>query len=189
MTVRIVLAGTAGGVGTTTLTALLFDRVSTSGGVATLADHTSGDLGARLARGDGSALVDPTVLLHDLGAHAEGEGLDLLESPSGLGIVVTANTPIGLAAAHRVLQAVRARYSEAGLARTTVVAISNGRRPGTAGLLDALWSEFGREILVVLGHDPALAGGGPIAAHRLDWRTVTVRDQIVRRLRTLPGGL
>jgi len=63
------------------------------------------------------------------------------------------------------------------------VAVNTGR------LLDALLSDFGREILVALGHDTALVGGGPIAAHRLNWRTATVRDEIIRRLQTVPGGL
>ncbi|TFD86082.1 hypothetical protein [Cryobacterium serini] len=190
MSVRIVLAGTAGGVGTTTLAALLFDRVSAvPGGVPTLADHTSGDLGARVARGDGALLIDQGLLLHDLGAHAGGEGLDLFESPSTLGVVVTANTPLGLFAAHRFLAAVRTRYGESGLARTTVVAVSTGRRAGTSRLVAGLRVAFGQEILVVLGHDVALAGGGPIAASRLNWRTVTSRDQIARRLQAVIGGI
>ncbi|KFF58871.1 hypothetical protein JF66_15290 [Cryobacterium sp. MLB-32] len=41
---HIVVSGTAGGVGTTTLTALLFDLLSAPAGVPSLADHTSGTL-------------------------------------------------------------------------------------------------------------------------------------------------
>ena len=184
---RIVVSSTAGGVGTTTLTALLFDLLSAPSGVPSLADHTSGDLGARLPRGDDAEVIDADLLLHDLGPHADGEGLDLLESPTTLAVLVTANTPLGLLAVTGVLEAIRKRYGQAGLARVTVVCTSTFGRPRTRALVEAVHTTYGRGIILVIPHDPALAGPGRIPTHRLHRRTVAAADLVARRIRSLIG--
>lgn len=184
---RIVVSSTAGGVGTTTLTALLFDLLSTRDGVPSLADHTSGNLGARLPRGDDADFIDSDLLLHDLGPHADGEGLDLLESPATLAVLVTANTPLGLLAVSGVLGAIRKRYGQAGLSRVTVVCTSTFGRPRTRSLVEAVHTTYGRGIILVIPHDRALSGPGRIATHRLHRRTVAAGDLVARRIRSLIG--
>ncbi|MBX0300913.1 hypothetical protein K2F54_13100 [Cryobacterium sp. 1639] len=180
---RIIVCGTAGGVGTTTLTAILFDQLSRlSPSVPAIADHSSGSVGARLPRGDDAATIDTGLVLHDLGPHALGEGLDLLESPSIIAVIATANTPLGFAAADELLSAVRERYGQAGLARVTVVAMGTRGRFRTKRLTESLHLTYGRGIASVIRHDAALAGGGRIPVHRLAKRTVTACDLLGRRV-------
>ena len=182
-TLRIVVCGTAGGVGTTTLAAILFDQLSRlSPSVPTLADHSTGTVGARLPRGDDAVSIDHGLVLHDLGPHALGEGLDLLESPSIIAVIATANTPLGFAAADELLGAVRERYGQAGLSRVTVVAMGTRGRFRTKRLTEALHLTYGRGIASVIRHDVSLAGGGRIPVHRLAKRTITACDLLGRRV-------
>jgi hypothetical protein len=182
-TLRIVVCGTAGGAGTTTLAAILFDQLSRlSPTVPTLADHSTGTVGARLPRGDDASTLDTGLVLHDLGPHALGEGLDLLESPSIIAVIATANTPLGFAAVDEMLAAVRERYGQAGLARVTVVAVGTRGRFRTKRLAEALHLGYGRGIVHLIPYDLSLAGGGRIPVHRLTARTVKACDALGRRV-------
>jgi hypothetical protein len=105
---RVVVAGVAGGVGTTTVTALLFTTLSGDSSPR-LVDHSGGDLGARLTGGDDAGRVDRSLSLHDLGAHADGALIDLLAEPDVFGVVVGPTTEAGTADVRRVLEKVRER--------------------------------------------------------------------------------
>ncbi|WP_156109821.1 hypothetical protein [Cryobacterium sp. MLB-32] len=100
---------------------------------------------------------------------------------------MTANTPLGLLAVTDVLEGIRKRYGQAGLARVTVVCTSTFGRPRTRALVEAVHTTYGRGIILVVPHDPALAGPGRIATHRLHRRTVAACDLMARRIRTLIG--
>ena len=70
-TTMVQVAGTAGGVGTTTVAALLFAALSQDVlGAPQVYDHSAGELGLRLPEGDEVRLVNPSLGLHDCGAHA-----------------------------------------------------------------------------------------------------------------------
>ncbi|WP_143048740.1 hypothetical protein [Frigoribacterium sp. MCBA15_019] len=56
--------------------------------VPRLVDHSGGDLGSRLTGGDDAPRVDHELTLHDLGAHADGALIDLLDDASVFGVVV-----------------------------------------------------------------------------------------------------
>lgn len=180
--IRVVVAGTSGGVGTTTVTALLFSALSgaTSPG---LVDHTGGDLGARLTGGDEANEIDPTLTLHDLGAHADGALLDLLEQPEVFGIVVVAATPAGFASAARTLERIRARHGTSGIRRTFVAAVGVFGRHRTAAAVEALQNEFGRGIAVVVPQDPALAAGNRVPLNRVSPHSRMAQSQLAAVLR------
>lgn len=184
---HIVVSGTAGGVGTTTITALIYDLLgSMPGGAPTLADHSSGQLGIRLPHGDSAPRID-NIGVHDLGPHADGEGLDLVESVTTLAVIVTANTPLGLAGAERTLATIGARYGAAGLARVTVVAVGVFGPARTRRLIARLHTARGRGSLIVVPADPALAGSGPIPLHQLNRRTLAAVAELGVHLRMQIG--
>ena len=100
------VAGTSGGVGTTTVVALLFAALSQDVlGAPQLYDHAAGELGLRLPEGDEVRLVNPSLALHDCGAHAAA-AVQRLADPQSVLVLVTAATPGGCAAAERVLDEV-----------------------------------------------------------------------------------
>src|SRR4030095_14338860 len=97
------VAGTAGGVGTTTVAALIFAALSQDVlGSPPLYDHAAGELGLRLPEGDEVRLVNPGLGLHDCGAHAAA-AVGRLANPHTVLVLVTAATPAGCAAADPVL--------------------------------------------------------------------------------------
>ncbi|MET0590290.1 MAG: hypothetical protein ABWZ77_03855 [Naasia sp.] len=161
---RVVLvAGTSGGVGATTVTALLFSSL----GAPELRDHTGGDLGARLTGGDDVPQVDSALVLHDLGPHARGPLLDRLEEPGTFGVVVAPTTPAGFAAAEKVLADVRDRHGAAGLRRVLVALVGVFGSHPTSRPTEALENGFGRRSVVVIPRDAALAAGGRVPLNRL----------------------
>ena len=92
-TTTVHVAGTAGGVGTTTVTALLFAALSQDVlGAPQLHDHAAGELGLRLPEGDDVRLVHPGLVLHDSGAHAAA-AVERLADPHAVLVLVTAATP------------------------------------------------------------------------------------------------
>ncbi|MBF4577751.1 hypothetical protein [Frondihabitans sp. VKM Ac-2883] len=167
--VRVVLAGTAGGTGTTTLAALVFESVRHSlEGSPVLYDHSGGDLGARLTNGDDVAQLDDSLALHDIGPHAATGGIDALEAPHDLLIAVTAASPAGLALADELLTAVSERFGSAGLSRVVVVANgATGYSRSAARLAGALRDRFGQGCVAEFPSDTALAMDGRIPLTRL----------------------
>ena len=165
---RVVIAGTSGGVGTTTVTALLFDaRRSEPQGAPRLFDHAGGDLGSRLAEGDDAPILHETVGLHDLGPHARVEGVALLADPSVILVVVAPATPAGCSAAEAVLADISARYSATGLSRTLVAFVGTFGRHRIAARVEQLQNRFGRRKVVVFAQDEFLAAGGRVPLARL----------------------
>lgn len=163
---EVVLAGTAGGVGTTTATALLFHGF---GGLAAplLRDHAGGELGRRLVGGDDVSGLDESVVLHDLGPHAFGSGVGALQHPQCLVIGVTAATPHGLRLAEELLSGIRERHGQPGLSRSLVVAVGVHGPHRVRRLAEEFKNEFGQRSLVLIPRDPALAVGGRIPWTRL----------------------
>lgn len=93
LTTDVLVAGTAGGVGTTTVTALLFDALrQDSAGAPRLLDHSAGELGLRLSEGDDVPAVTR------------------VDDPRALLILATAATPLGCVAVDRVLEQVVQRH-------------------------------------------------------------------------------
>lgn len=180
--IRVVVAGVAGGVGTTTVTALLFSALSGPTGPA-LSDHSGGELGARLTAGDEVVEVDETLTLHDLGPHADTALLDLLAQPAVFGVVVVAATPSGFAAAHRLLGSIRSRHGSPGMRRSFVVAVGVFGRHPTSRAAEGLQNDFGRGIVVVVPQDRALAAGGRIPLNRISRQSRAAIGDLAEALR------
>ena len=165
---RIVLAGIGGGVGTTTIAALLFAELAPS---PALIDHSGGDLGARLTGGDDASQIDDSLALHDLGPDAGGELVDLLRATEIFGLVVIPTTSAGFALAHRTLADIRDSYGSGGLRRALVAAVGVFGNHRAARARETLHNEFGQRTLVVFPQDAALAAGGRVPLNRVSPET------------------
>jgi MinD-like ATPase involved in chromosome partitioning or flagellar assembly len=192
---RVVIAGTAGGVGTTTITALLFSAWTGRAGAPRLADHTAGTLGLRLPAGDEVGRIDDGVVLIDAGASAFSAASENAAEEDVRLVLVTAATPLGRGLADRCLIGLRhelgPRTAAEALSRTvlTVVGTFGRRRIGsTVQALAARHPELAATML--LPHDLALAAGGRIPLSRLTRRTQHTIDELtslVSGLPTVPG--
>ena len=176
----IVVAGTAGGVGTTTVTALLFDALRQAVGSGPgLLDHTAGVLVDRApgwdAPGPGD-LIGPgdapggRLRLHDLGRHALIAGTARLADPSVRLVLVSAATPAGCALATQVLETVSRGGGASGLSSTVVVLTGVFGRHRIRRLVLGL-AEPQPMGVVTIPDDLALAAGGRIRSDRLSGRT------------------
>ena len=178
-TIDILVAGTAGGVGTTTVAALLFSAMSADAAAAPLLfDHSGGELGLRLPDGDDVRQVNSGVTLHDLGPHATAAVVRLAD-PRTLVIVVAPATPAGCAAAEEVLEPV----SERSLRRVLVAAVGVFGRHRIGPRLSALGGKVGARSVVWLPQDLSLAAGGRIPSVRLATHTVRAQRQLTSMLR------
>ncbi|WIA98714.1 hypothetical protein [Curtobacterium sp. MCBA15_012] len=181
--VRIVVAGTAGGVGTTTVAALLFEalRRASTVGAPVLYDHSGGDLGLRLPNGDDVSAVDDTVAVHDAGPHAMRGGLDALTSPSDLLVVVAPANAVGLADADLLVEAA-ARRSGLTAATRIVVVVSAATGDALRGsAVEAFRARHHHAAVLRLPADPALAVGGRIPSSRLTASTRRALAEFDRR--------
>ncbi len=195
---RIIVAGTAGGAGATTVASMLFAQLSgdplSSGsrGAPELFDHAGGDLGLRLPEGDDASAVDHSVAIHDLGAHALDAAVDLLADTSVFVVVVTAATPAGMALAEKTLGSIRERHATSGVQRTLVVAVGVFGRFRIGSQSERIQNRFGRNSVVVMPQDAALAPGGRIPLARLSAETRRAARQLTSHLRarlaTRSGG-
>ena len=175
----IVVAGTAGGVGTTTVAALVSHPV----GAMELLDHTSGTLvsrGAVAVPSSGSGYA-----VQDLGAHALGQGILTLVAPTAIPVIVTSSTIAGMTDATASLRAIIAAKPAA--APILVVADVFGRRDVSAASR-GIRMEFGQVTIVFLPQDRALAAGGLIQLSRLSARSRQAIDQVVRRAMAIGSG-
>jgi len=183
LTADVLVAGTAGGVGTTTVTALLFDAFRRdSAGAARLFDHSAGELGLRLPEGDDVPVLNSGLALHDLGAHA-GPAVSRLDVPRALLILVAPATPLGCVAADQVLEQVVERHGGSQLRRVLVAAVGVFGRHRIAPSLDALRSRVGARSVVLLPQDRSLAAGGRIPTIRLTTHTEQAQRQLTAILR------
>jgi hypothetical protein len=182
-TTMVEVAGTAGGVGTTTVAALLFAACSQDVLAAPqLYDHAAGELGLRLPEGDDVRLVNPGLRLHDCGAQA-GAAVERLSDPQTVLVLVTAATPAGCAAAERVLDEVVGRHGAPQLRRVLVAAVGVFGRHRIGAQLRALGDRVGTRSVILLPQDLSLAAGGRIPLVRLTTHTVRAQRQLASVLR------
>ena len=182
-TTMVQVAGTAGGVGTTTVAALIFAALSQDVlGAPQLYDHAAGELGQRLPEGDEVRLVNPSLGLHDCGARAAA-AVERLADPETVLVVVTAATAGGCAAADRVLDEIVARYGAGQLRRVLVAAVGAFGRHRIGSQLRALGDRVGTRSVILLPQDLSLAAGGRIPLVRLTTQTVRGQRQLASVLR------
>ena len=185
-TTDVLVAGTAGGVGTTTVTALLFSALSEDpAGPPLLLDHSAGDLGLRLPSGDDVRQVNRGVALHDLGPHADVAVARLADRHT-LVILVAPATPAGCAALDRLLAP---HDGQPRLQRILVVVAGVFGRHRITTELSSLGLRVGVRSVVRLPRDLALAAGGRIPTVQLSAATVRAQSQLTtvlqERLRAL----
>ena len=182
-TTMVQVAGTAGGVGTTTVAALIFAALSQDVlGAPQLYDHAAGELGLRLPEGDDVRLVNPGLGLHDCGAQTAAAVERLADSQTML-VLVTAATPVGCAAADQVLDAVVARHGAGQLRRVLIAAVGVFGRHRIGSQLRALGDRVGTRSVILLPQDLSLAAGGRIPLIRLTTQTVRGQRQLASVLR------
>lgn len=178
--VRFLLAGTAGGVGTTTVTALLFAAIADRGPTApVLLDHTAGSLGHRLADSAVVHQLENSDVVHDLGPNAVSVGLAQLGDPAAVLIVVGAATPWGCRLAAETVQAIRSAHGPEALSRTVLSLVGVYGRTPIKHPLAGLASSGVRAVLS-LPADPVLAVGELIPTGRLSRETQRFGDQLLR---------
>ncbi len=164
---RVLLAGTAGGVGTTTVAALLFAAAREQGPTApVLLDHTAGTLGQRLDGGDQVPAVDQHRALHDVGPLAAEVGVSALADPDTALVLVSAATPHGCRLAAETVEAIREAEIQDALIRTVLVVTGVFAVKPAARTLAEL-NGAGLRAVLQLASDPALAVGGRIVSGRL----------------------
>lgn len=179
-TTDILVAGTAGGVGTTTVAALVFAAmVSDELGAPLLLDHAAGELGLRLPDGDDVRLLNDRLALHDLGPHAR-VGVGRLAERENLLVLVAPATPVGCAAVARLLEPLDGQPR---LQRLLVVLAGVFGRHRVGTQLAALGQRIGPRSVVVLPRDHALAAGGRIPTARLSTATVQAQRTLATVLR------
>jgi hypothetical protein len=177
------VAGTAGGVGTTTVAALLFAALSQDVlGAPQLYDHAAGELGLRLPEGDDVRLVHRGLALHDSGAHAAA-AVERLADPHAVLVLVTAATPAGCVAADRVLDELVSAHGVGQLRRVLVAVVGVFGRHRVSGQLRALGDRVGTRSVISLPQDLSLAAGGRIPLVRLATYTVRAQRQLASVLR------
>jgi hypothetical protein len=182
-TTMVEVAGTAGGVGTTTVAALLFAACGQDVlGAPQLYDHAAGELGLRLPEGDDVRLVNPGLGLHDCGAQA-GAAVERLSDPQTVLVLVTAATPAGCAAAERLLDEVVSHHGAAQLRRVLVAAVGIFGRHRIGAQLRPLGDRVGTRSVILLPQDLSLAAGGRIPLVRLTTHTVRAQRQLASVLR------
>ncbi|HJV14343.1 MAG TPA: hypothetical protein VJ625_10670 [Propionibacteriaceae bacterium] len=182
-TTMVQVAGTAGGVGTTTVAALIFAALSQDVlGAPQLYDHAAGELGLRLPEGDDVRLVNPGLGLHDCGAQAAAAVERLADSQTVL-VLVTAATPVGCTAADRVLDAVVSLHGAGQLRRVLVAAVGVYGRHRIGAQLRGLGDRVGTRSVIFLPQDLYLAAGGRIPLVRLATHTVRGQRQLASVLR------
>jgi len=166
---RLLVAGTAGGVGTTTVAALLFAELREAGDAPFLIDHTGGMLGPRIPGGDEVASPDHRFRLHDLGRNIDA-ALAELRDPGVMLIMVTAATPLG-----RMLAAEQLRRISMPAQIAVVQVECFGRRARRPVPTDQRTPVLGQVLLPL---DDVLAAGGRIPYNRLARPT----RQAIRRM-------
>ncbi|CAN5550577.1 hypothetical protein BH10ACT7_BH10ACT7_06060 [soil metagenome] len=176
----VVVAGTAGGVGTTTITSLLFSSLARhSRGAPQLLDHSGGDLGLRLPEGDDVTVVDPSWEIRDLGQHALDAGVELLADPEVLLVIVAPATLAGVTVAERALGDIKDRFGASGVRQSIVTLVGVFGRHSLRPATERLQNTYGRGLLVVFPQDTSLAAGGRVPLSRLSADTARAQSKLV----------
>jgi len=182
-TTVVQVAGTAGGVGTTTVAALFFAALSQDVlGAPQLYDHAAGALGLRLPEGDDVRLVNPGPALRDCGAHS-AVAMQRLADPHTVLLLVTAATPAGCSAAERVLEGAVSLHGAGQLRRVLVTAVGVFGRHRIGARLRPLGDRVGTRSVISLPQDLSLAASGRIPLVRLATHTVRAQLQLASVLR------
>jgi len=181
---RVVVTGTGGGVGTTTIATALFAFLAGPvGPVPGLGDRTGGELLVRIPPLYEARPTDGSLIIQDLGCHATPAVLlGLLDQPVLL-VVVTAATPDGLRLAHELV----AGQPRPGRLGTIVVPVAVFGRQHIEGQLAAL-QLAGLPVLSPVPTDRVLAAGGPIAFESLAPATTRALMAVASRVRELLGA-
>lgn len=154
---QFIVAGTGGGVGTTTVAALLAVALTQRTGYAPrLGDHCGGTLTTRVQL---IAQAGPHVV-HDLGPHIPA--LQELTEPSVCPVIVASADPYSMDIAESVAQ------------RRHSLVICNHVHPGT----DQLPHTIPPTTMVHLHWDPALARPGLVNPHDITMGTATSLEEI-----------
>jgi len=173
---RVVVAGVAGGVGTTTVAALVQQMLD---GRCTLLDHSGGTLHAR-AGTSGSTGARGGVVVHDLGPHALAGESAALEDPGAVVVLVCASHAAGLAAAVQAYDALDPRSP--GLHGRALIVPVSVSGPGLGA------KALGGPVPVLgLPRSRALAAGGVLPPPDRDLRATraagVIAAEVVRRAR------
>lgn len=173
---HVLVAGAAGGVGTTTVAALLAAAHVADGGSVALVDHSGGSLAARLPTAWTSpGVADLTV--HDRGAHPGPAGASLEGLADAVLVVVSSATPAALTLLPRVLDQVSGQATQRPV--HLVLAQVHGRYRGSIGHLSK--PPVGTSSLP---RDDELAADGPIDWDLLSRRTRRAVLELSRSLTT-----
>ncbi|MDN5724538.1 MAG: hypothetical protein L0G99_01220 [Propionibacteriales bacterium] len=191
---RFLVAGTAGGVGTTTVAALLFAHLAKSGHPPIPIDRTAGSLAERLPPTAGD--LDQRLRVHDLGGHA-ATALTQLSNQTSHAVLVSAATPLGCdlalaelrRSAGREVDEVADRGSGTGDQRVVIVLadVFGTRRLGRQ-MITALQAAPGVRGVVRLRRDHALAAADRINAKNLSRRTTAAIGELATLLDATSQG-
>lgn len=174
----VLVAGVAGGTGTTTIAALLADAVGGRLGVVVQAtDHSGGELAARLP-----SLRPATsrVTVHDAGPHV-APAAALAATPENSLVVVGRATPDGVTDVQGSLAAIAGEPDPTLLGRSVVVLVDRAPKPATIDL--GALRETGVAGVLVLRADRALARPGRIDTTGLARPTVGTVSELLSALR------
>ncbi|MET3636848.1 hypothetical protein [Curtobacterium oceanosedimentum] len=174
----VLVAGVAGGTGTTTVAALLADAVGGRLGVVVQAtDHSGGELAARLPS---LGPATSRVTVHDAGAHVRPAAV-LAATPENSLVVVGRATPDGVADVRSALAAMSDEPDPTLLGRSVVVLVDRAPRPATIDVGPV--RDTGVAAVLVLRADRALARPGRIDTTRLGRPTVATVSELLSALR------
>ncbi|MET0854722.1 MAG: hypothetical protein ABWY30_08825 [Microterricola sp.] len=190
---RVVVAGAAGGVGTTTVTALLAAALGTPVSAPQLLDHSGGALAARLDPAVLDRSVDERLAVHDLGATLYSAGANAVLTRDTVVVLVAAATVDGLRAAALALAHVRAVGGPLAPTRPLLVVVRQSGAP-TESALKAAAAESGLELAGVLPYDRALLSAQTASARALSASSRNAIAAITAAVRTqlpapTPSGL
>lgn len=174
----VLVAGVAGGTGTTAVAALLADAVGGRLGVVVQAtDHSGGELAARLPS---LGPATSRVTVHDAGAHVRPAAV-LAATPENSLVVVGRATPDGVADVRSALAAMTDEPDPTLLGRSVVVLVDRAPKPVTIDVGPV--RDTGVAALLVLRADRALARPGRIDTTRLGRPTVATVSELLSALR------
>lgn len=191
---RVVVAGVGGGVGTTTVAALLAASLGTPVSAPQLLDHSGGALAARLDPAVLERSVDERLAVHDLGATLYSAGVNALLTRDTVVVLVAAATVEGMRAATLALEHVRAVGGQLAPARPLLIAVRQGGARTPESALKGAAAESGLELAGVLPYDRALLSAQTASARALSAGTKNAIAAITAAVRTqlpapTPSGL
>lgn len=173
----VLVAGAAGGTGTTTVAALLADAVGGRLGVVVQAtDHSGGELAARLPT---LQAATSRVTVHDMGAHV-GPAAALAATPENCLVVVGRATGDGVADARNVLATIADTPDPTLLGRSVVVLVDRSAEPSTVDTRPV--RDTGVAGVFVLRADRTLGRPGRIEVAGLGRSTITTVSDLLAAL-------